>query len=111
MVHRVTLDAACVDADIYERAVLMTNPCTCKAEHWQPHADSCPAYKPKPLLTVENIRSGAVPADAVAAGFLLGENERLKARLTECEMSLRIFDTFEVSEYWLRRSAEPEKTP
>jgi regulator of replication initiation timing len=21
----------------------MTNPCTCKAEHWQPHADTCPA--------------------------------------------------------------------
>ena len=24
----------------------MTNPCNCKAEHWQPHADTCPA-KPR----------------------------------------------------------------
>ncbi len=55
-----------------------TETCTCKAEHWQPHAESCPAYKPKPLLTIENIRSGVVPADAVAAGFLLGQVERLQ---------------------------------
>jgi hypothetical protein len=26
----------------------MTNPCTCKAEHWQPHADSCPAKQFNP---------------------------------------------------------------
>jgi hypothetical protein len=31
----------------------------------------------KKLLTLENIRSGAVPSDAVAVGFLLGEIERL----------------------------------
>lgn len=24
----------------------MTNYCTCKAEHWQPHTVDCPAYKP-----------------------------------------------------------------
>jgi hypothetical protein len=35
----------------------------------------------KKLLTLENIRSGAVPSDAVAVGFLLGEIERLDERL------------------------------
>lgn len=56
----------------------MTNPCTCKAEHWQPHADACPAKVQRPILTLENIRSGAVPSDAHAVGFLLGEIERLQ---------------------------------
>lgn len=37
-----------------------------------------------PLLTLENIRSGAVPSDAVAVGFLLGEIERLKRALRNC---------------------------
>lgn len=39
----------------------------------------------KKLLTLENIRSGAVPSDAVAVGFLLGEIERLRAALNEIE--------------------------
>lgn len=56
----------------------MTNSCTCKAEHWQPHADTCPANVDRPLLTLENIRSGTVPSDAHAVGFLLGEIERLQ---------------------------------
>ncbi len=57
----------------------MNKKCDCKAEHWQPHAESCPAYTPKPLLTLENIRSGAVPSDSIAVGFLLAEIERLQA--------------------------------
>ena len=32
----------------------------------------------KKLLTLENIRSGDVPSDAVAVGFLLGEIEKLQ---------------------------------
>lgn len=35
-----------------------------------------------PLLTLENIRSGAAPSDAVAVGYLLGEIERLREVLT-----------------------------
>lgn len=65
----------------------MTNTCTCKAEHWQPHAVDCPAYTPKPLLTLENIHSGAVPSDAVAVGFLLGEIERLRAGMPRLEFA------------------------
>lgn len=34
-----------------DRHILTNAKCACKAEHWQPHAESCPAYKPKPLLT------------------------------------------------------------
>lgn len=34
-----------------------------------------------PLLTLENIRSGAFPSDAVAVGFLLGEIDRLRGQL------------------------------
>lgn len=69
----------------------MTNSCTCKAEHWQNHVESCPAYKPRPLLTVENIRSGAIPADAFVAGFLLGEIERLRKREGQLMEFLRSF--------------------
>lgn len=57
--------------------------CTCKAEHWQPHAEGCPAKVERPPLTLENIRSGAVPSDAVAVGYLLGEIERLHACWSE----------------------------
>jgi hypothetical protein len=69
------------DAQWESAKARMTGECTCNREHWQPHAESCPAYKPKPLLTVENIRSGAVPSDAHAVGFLLGEIEKLDERL------------------------------
>lgn len=34
----------------------------------------------KKLLTLENIRSGDVPSDAVAVGFLLGEIEKLNRK-------------------------------
>lgn len=61
----------------------MTKQCTCKAEHWQPHADTCPAKIERPLLTLENIRSGVVPSDAVAVGFLLGELDRLTRKRDE----------------------------
>lgn len=36
-----------------------------------------------PLLTLENIRSGAFPSDAHAVGFLLGEIEKLQKELAE----------------------------
>lgn len=32
----------------------MTNTCTCKAEHWQPHADSCPLAKQSKNAAVRN---------------------------------------------------------
>lgn len=71
------------------------NPCTCKAEHWQPHADTCPAKVDRPLLTLQNIRSGTVPSDAHAVGFLLGEIERLRELLKGANthlLSVGIFD-------------------
>jgi hypothetical protein len=42
----------------------------------------------KKLLTLENIRSGAVPSDAVAVGFLLGEVDILRGNLSLAEEGL-----------------------
>jgi len=76
------------DAQWESAKARMTGECTCNREHWQPHAESCPAYKPRPLLTIENIRSGAFPSDAHAVGFLLGEVDILRGNLSLAEEGL-----------------------
>jgi hypothetical protein len=55
MVYRATLYEASVGPSLYQRSMVrMTNPCTCKAEHWQPHANSCPVQN-KPTTTMTHV--------------------------------------------------------
>ena len=50
------------------RVARMTNTCTCKAEHWQPHADSCP---------LANKTSGTLPRiPPKQAGGFVGKGAR-----------------------------------
>jgi hypothetical protein len=60
----------------------MTNSCTCKAERWQPHAESCPAYKPKgvhcPCGHLEDNDEHACP---VTHARLRAEIERLRTQI------------------------------
>jgi hypothetical protein len=52
----------------------MTNPCTCKAEHWQPHAEGCPAK-------VERMTKKDVLDSPLDVGLMVIEIERLRAAL------------------------------
>jgi hypothetical protein len=60
--------------------------CTCKAEHWQPHAQACPLYKP-PSDRLTRIRAGGAIGVADAE-WLLGEFERLRAALNDAGYAL-----------------------
>jgi hypothetical protein len=75
----------------------MINPCTCKAEHWQPHAESCPAYKPKPLtnelprIPPKHLKDGCYArADALEAHLNAAKMEitQLRGNLSLAEEGL-----------------------
>lgn len=63
----------------------MTNSCTCKAEHWQPHKVDCPAYRPPvaPTSSVATLRLLAKcgSMDLSVLGPIADEMERMQGLL------------------------------
>lgn len=61
------------------------------------------------LLTLENIRSGDVPSDAIAVGFLLGEIERLRGEAEVADEQLAQLRGFAEAHKTCRGSDEPRE--
>lgn len=86
----------------------MTNSCTCKAEHWQPHKVDCPAYKPPAApSSVSTLRLLAKcgSMDLSALGVIADEIERLTEE--NRELQTRVVEVERCARELLHGSDEP----
>jgi hypothetical protein len=66
----------------------MTNPCTCKAEHWQPHADSCPQANQNKPSVVTNEQFPTYEQLAEGWKQMQAERDHLRGNLSLAEEGL-----------------------